>query len=67
MPNQTGTTDTSLLSTAEAAARLGVTKQTVSRWINEGSLAHARVGSRYRIPVSEIDRLLAVQPARNSA
>lgn len=67
MPNQTEEADAPLLSTAETAARLGVTKQTVSRWINEGSLAHARVGGRYRIPASEVDRLLAVQPARNTA
>lgn len=65
MPPETPTSD--MVIPSEAAASLGVTKQTVLRWIAEGQIAHVKIGSRYRIPVSEIDRLLAVQPARNTA
>lgn len=56
-----------LLSTTVAGERLGVTRQTVIRWIDEGFIAYAQVGSRYRIPASEVGRLLAVQPARNAS
>lgn len=40
----------------EAAARLGVSKRTLQRWITEGAIACIRYGERYvRVPVSAIE------------
>lgn len=47
-----------LLSTGKAAARLGVTNQTVRRWIEAGRLKAYRYGAHYRIDAIEVDRLL---------
>lgn len=68
MPNEnTETGPGALLSTTQAAAALGVTRQTINRWIDDNRIAHAMVGKRYRIPQTEVDRMLAVQPVRTSA
>ena len=52
------------VSTAEAAELLGVSQQTVTRWVREGYLAARRGPSRFgkgriRILRSEVERLLA--------
>jgi excisionase family DNA binding protein len=51
--------------TRDAAERLEVSHQTVIRWARNGHVEAYRVGSRWRIPLAEVDRLLA--PARESA
>lgn len=53
-----------LLTTQAFADQVGVTKATVLRWIGSGYVAHVRIGRRYRIPATEVGRLLEVQPAR---
>lgn len=47
-----------LYRTGEAAKRLGVSKMTVLRWIKSGKLKAHRIGREYRVPESEIIRLL---------
>lgn len=47
-----------LLTTDEAAARLRVHSNTVIRWIKDGKLQAARLGSGYRIKESEIAHFL---------
>lgn len=42
----------------EAAKLLRVHPDTIRRMITGGKLLHSRVGRQYRIPQSEIDRLL---------
>ncbi len=49
---------TRLLSTSEAAKILGVTRQTVRRWIIEGNLKAIRIGRNIRIHQSCIDDIL---------
>lgn len=54
--------ENTLLTTAEAAARLGVTSQTITRWLNRGILEGIAlpIGSRhwYRFRESQIDTLI---------
>jgi excisionase family DNA binding protein len=45
------------LTVAEVAAALGVGEQSVRRRINDGTIAHFRVGSAMRVPVEELDRI----------
>lgn len=46
------------LRSSEAAAQLGVSPKTVTRWCREGRIAHTRtLGGHRRIPQSEIDRI----------
>lgn len=53
---------------SEAAARLGVSRSTITRWAADGLIPCVQFpNGSYRIPVAEIDRILSVQPARNSA
>ena len=47
-----------LLTRKEAAERIGVTPTTLSAWIKAGKIKAARPGRAYRIPESEIERLL---------
>lgn len=49
--------------TKEAAEALRLSHRTVARYCREGRLAHSRLGDDYRIPESEIHRLLGVVPA----
>jgi len=47
-------------SVEEAAERLGVSQETVRRWVRLGHIKAVRPGFRaWRIPVSEVARLLA--------
>ena len=49
----------SMYNISEAAALLGVNKQTVQRWLSSGSVKFVQVGNGWRrIPESEIKRLL---------
>lgn len=52
-----------LITTAEAAARLKVSKYTVCRYIKRGVLPAAKPlpGSPYRIPASAVDALITVE------
>lgn len=47
----------SFLTTRQAAELLNVTVQTVRRWIGAGIIHGHRLGSRFRVPASEIMRL----------
>ena len=46
------------LTQEEAAARLHVALDTMRRYVREGKFARTRVGKRYLIPESEIERFL---------
>ena len=48
-------------SPAEVAARLGVTQHTVRNWIREQRIQAKRVGGRWLVPVSELERLLSLE------
>jgi putative resolvase len=45
-------------STREACGILGITNRTIRRWIKEGRIRAVNIGGRWRIPESEIRRLL---------
>ncbi|WP_297435403.1 IS607 family transposase [Thermococcus sp.] len=47
-----------LYRTGEVAKKLGVSKMTVLRWIKSGKLKAHRIGKEYRVPESEILRIL---------
>jgi len=47
-----------LYRTGEVAKKLGVSKMTVLRWIKAGKLKAHRIGKEYRVPESEIKRIL---------
>ncbi|WP_148882988.1 IS607 family transposase [Thermococcus aciditolerans] len=47
-----------LYRTGEFAKKLGVSKMTVLRWIKAGKLKAHRIGKEYRVPESEIKRIL---------
>jgi excisionase family DNA binding protein len=57
-PERTTAADDELLTTAEVAARLKVTRQTVQRLINAGNLVASRVGREWRVKRSELDAFL---------
>lgn len=49
-----------LMSTAEAADRLGVSPRTIARWIKAGELRGVRLGRRlFRVPESEVLQIIA--------
>lgn len=47
----------SLKSLREIELELGLTRETLYRWIAEGKLRAFKVGSQYRVPESEVARL----------
>jgi excisionase family DNA binding protein len=49
-----------LLTVAEIAEELRVSKMTVYRLIHDGELAHVRVGRGYRVPQPSFDEYIAV-------
>ena len=48
-----------LLSTSVAAERVHVSSQAIRDWIRRGDIKGIRIGRNYKVPASEIDRLLA--------
>ena len=46
------------LPTTAVAERLHVTSQTIRNWIERGELQAKRIGRNYKIPVSEVERIL---------
>ena len=58
------------LRVAEVARRLDVTEWTVRNWLRSGHIKGARPGGTragWRIPESEVDRLLRGEPSRDQA
>ena len=53
------------VSIAEAAARLGIHRQTLRAAIERGDLRAVRVGRRWLIPIAAIDELLEGRRARS--
>ena len=55
-----------LLTPAEVAEYLRISRRTVVRWVREGRLRAIRVGRQWRIPAEEVQRVvqkgLHVQP-----
>jgi len=47
-----------LYRTGEASKKLGVSKMTILRWIKSGKLKAHRIGKEYRVPESEIKKIL---------
>src|SRR5947207_8767609 len=57
-----------LIRVGEAAARLGVSPQTLKQWIYKGTLRTVQTaGGHHRISPAEVDRLLARGSAKSSA
>ena len=56
--------DDEILTTAEVAARLKVTRQTVQRLINAGNLVASRVGREWRVKCSELEAFLKAHQNR---
>ena len=53
-----------LMRVGEFARRLGVSTQTVKRWLNRGEVEYVRLpGGERRIPEAELDRLFTPPPA----
>ena len=50
----------------EAAAKLGVTGQTVRNMIKQGKISYIKVGARFRIEDAEIERILTPTPRDES-
>jgi excisionase family DNA binding protein len=53
-----------LLTVAEIADVLRVSKMTVYRLIHDGELSHVRVGRTYRVPLVAFDEWLAVNTSK---
>jgi excisionase family DNA binding protein len=53
---------TEFLTTTEAAARLGTTRQTVALYIRQRKIPAIKLGKAYRIPRQEFERLLQAPP-----
>ena len=58
-----------LLNVDEAAARLSVSRHTIRAWIAARRLAHVKLGRAVRIPLNEIERIVAfgLKPAKSGA
>lgn len=55
-----------LLRISEAATYLSISRTTMYRLINEGTIKTVQVGQRKRVPLAEINRLIAEQmPPQN--
>ena len=46
-----------LLNVVQAAAELGLAKQTIYNWVSLGKLRTMKIGSSVRIPATEIERV----------
>jgi excisionase family DNA binding protein len=49
---------TDFITTAEAARRLGVTRQTMATYLRTGRVRGIKLGKDWRIPVQEFERLM---------
>jgi excisionase family DNA binding protein len=58
MPDNVGGARYRLLTLKEAARRLGVSRETVRRWIKIGVIRAVRVGKNHKIPEAELTRLV---------
>lgn len=58
MSNEPSTDPAHWLSTAEAAARLGITARTVYRFIDEGQLPAYRFGRVIRLKIDDVERFI---------
>jgi excisionase family DNA binding protein len=56
--------DAELVSIAQAAELLGLSRDTVRRLLAVGELASVRIGAAVRIPRADVDRLVARGRAR---
>ncbi len=55
-PDTSPHSTTPALRLGEAAVRLGISKRTLQRWIDDGAIGCIRYGERYvRIPISAIE------------
>ncbi len=54
-----------MISTSEAARRLGVKPQTIRAMVRDSRLRATRVGTRLRIPVSAVDAYFEAHKARS--
>lgn len=57
-----------MLTVAEVAGRLGMKPATIRLWIAKRKLAHVKLGRNLRIPLVEVERLIAENliPAREA-
>jgi excisionase family DNA binding protein len=53
---------TDFITTAEAARRLGITRQTLGLYLRTGRLRGIKLGKEWRIPQDEFERLLHAPP-----
>jgi excisionase family DNA binding protein len=51
------------ITTAEAARRLGVSRQTMATYLRSGRVRGIKLGKDWRIPVQEFERLMQAPPA----
>jgi excisionase family DNA binding protein len=58
-----GSSPPEMFSIATVAERMGVDAQTVARWIKQKKLHAARINRRVLIKVSDIEAMLAANPA----
>jgi excisionase family DNA binding protein len=51
-----------------AARRWNVAVKTARTWVNQGRVAHVRLGGRIRVPLSEVNRIVAegYRPAKSA-
>jgi putative resolvase len=47
-----------LLSVKQTAHLLGVSRETIRRWINKGVLHAVRVGRNFKVPEAELQKLV---------
>lgn len=57
-------TDRTLLSTSEAAERLGLTPGRIRQLIDAGQLPATRIGKRWALQLRDIDRFASQPPGR---
>lgn len=55
------------ISPAEAAIKLGVTRQAIYKWVSEGKMPSLKIGEVIRIPRDFEARLIAAQDPASAA